>query len=192
MANPLARCTRASTMRPRPTIPRRLPVTLRPSGKAPAAQWPARRKRSLSDRRRAVSMISPMARSATQSLSTSGVVLTAMPRCRAAPHGNRVITHAEAADRLEIGQQLELLGRAAEACRGHEQLESPALLAQKGHEIGLLPQRRHPGAAGKGLVEALGHGPICSTWGLCMGFLGWPMSRRELARGAPPPGSPRA
>ena len=67
-----------------PTMPSRLPLTLLVSANPPSSHRPARTKRSAAAMRLEVASISPTARSATSSVSTSGVLVTAMPSSRAA------------------------------------------------------------------------------------------------------------
>ena len=65
-------------------MPTRAPVTLRVSaGTRPAAHSPRRTNRSAAASRRITSSTSQTAVSATQSVSTSGVLDTTMPRRRA-------------------------------------------------------------------------------------------------------------
>ena len=84
MPNAAARCAMAWPMRPMPTMPRRAPDTLRPSGSGPFGHWPARMKRSERATWRASASIKAIARSATSSFNTSGVWVTTTPRAFAA------------------------------------------------------------------------------------------------------------
>ena len=81
-----ARRATARPMRPKPTRPRVLPVTRVPImwvGRHPVHARP-RTCRSPSPMRRAAARSRTMAMSAVQSVNTSGVLLTAMPRAPAA------------------------------------------------------------------------------------------------------------
>jgi hypothetical protein len=65
-------------------MPSRAPVTRIAIGMLPCSHLPARVKASPCGMRRAAAIMSPSARSATQSFSTSGVLVTTMPRRRVA------------------------------------------------------------------------------------------------------------
>ena len=81
-----ARLAIALPMRPMPMMPSVLPVTLVPIMWVgdQLAHWPARNCRSPSPARRATESSRLMAMSAVQSVSTPGVLVTTMPRWRAA------------------------------------------------------------------------------------------------------------
>jgi hypothetical protein len=86
MSKPRARRAVTWPTRPMPTIPSRLPVTCTPSMKLglQVFQPPERTRRSPSLARRAAPSSSSMVISAVASASTSGVLVTAMPRALAA------------------------------------------------------------------------------------------------------------
>ncbi len=87
MPKPRPRAITARPMRPAPTTPSTPPATRTPrksAGEKPPVHRPARRKRSLSGIRRAAASRRPKARSAVASVSTSGVLQTAIPSRRAA------------------------------------------------------------------------------------------------------------
>ena len=84
MPKALARSAMAWPMRPMPTSPSREPDILRASGIGPVGHWPWRTYWSACGMRRATLSISASARSATSSLSTSGVCATITPRALAA------------------------------------------------------------------------------------------------------------
>ncbi len=73
-------------MRPMPTIPSRLPDSLRPSIQVGVQPWkpPAWVMLAPSTMRREAAMIRPMVRSAVSSVSTPGVLVTMIPRALAA------------------------------------------------------------------------------------------------------------
>ena len=80
-----ARAATARPMRPTPTSPSCLPRSSEPSMKSSAQPFhsPRRTTRSPSDRRRVIARISAQVKSATDSVSTSGVLVTTMLRDRA-------------------------------------------------------------------------------------------------------------
>jgi len=79
MSKPAARRPMAWPMPPKPSRPMFLPCTRVISGRWPVFQPPARTKRVVTEMPRATSIARPMARSATQPSSTSGVLLICMP-----------------------------------------------------------------------------------------------------------------
>ena len=92
-------------------MPTRAPVTRRASaGARPSAHSPRRTNRSAAESRRITSITSPTAVSATQSVSTSGVLETTTPRPGRLGHVGRVVADAEVHDRTEPGHPVEVLG----------------------------------------------------------------------------------
>ena len=86
MPKPWARRATALPMRPMPTMPRVLPLTLWPSMPVTVRpfQAPLRTRRSASAKRRQAAMTSPKARSAVSSVTAPGVLLISMPRAASA------------------------------------------------------------------------------------------------------------
>ncbi len=86
---PLARRAMARPTRPRPKMPSRLPLAVRLSLAPLSGHLLSRTKRSLTAMRRVTASRSPIAVSATSSVSTPGVVVTRMPRARAPDRRHR-------------------------------------------------------------------------------------------------------
>src|SRR5215470_7537041 len=138
MPNPSARRAMAVPMRPRPRMPSRLPLTRVASGNWALTQSPRRANRSAAEIPRATSIISPIARSATQSVSTSGVLLTAMPRCRDI---DGFVADAEVRDDAQGRQGIQQPGIRAGTDRRRHADELTAVLGQKRRGIAFAPEK---------------------------------------------------
>ena len=101
--------------------------------------------------RRAAAINRPQARSATQSVSTSGVLLTCTPRLRRR-HVDGFIAHAPAADGLQVRQGVDQLGIGAEVGRGDDGRDALAVFGQGGLAVGEFPEFDDVAAVGQGLV----------------------------------------
>ena len=106
---PPSRSAAAVPIRPRPSTPTTAPRTSRVSGIfSPRAHAPLRTDRSAAVMPRSTSTTRNAARSATASVSTSGVFETTMPRRRASAHVDVVVADAEVHDRPQVGQGVHL------------------------------------------------------------------------------------
>ena len=107
MPNARARRATARPIRPRPTMPSTLPASSRPSswvGVQPR-QRPVRTSASPSKARRAAPSRHSMARSAVASVSTSGVLVTVMPRALGRRQVDVLEAGGEGGDRAHAGRQ---------------------------------------------------------------------------------------
>src|SRR5271166_2608610 len=111
-----------------------LPLRLRPSGSAPFVQAPERTKASPSTMRRKLARISAKAMSATSSVSTSGVLVTLIPRA-CAVEVDRVEADAETGYDLKLRAGVDETGAGAQDAIGRDGADLWADFAQEPRAI---------------------------------------------------------